>query len=75
MNLAKFSIYTFIGSFIWSTGLTYGGYLLGAHWEQIRTWMRPFDIPILIVVVLMIAFYVYRHIRHFAKGNQNQENH
>ena len=33
--------------------------------------MRPFDIPILIVVVLAIAYYVYRHVRHFTKGNQN----
>jgi membrane protein DedA with SNARE-associated domain len=70
MNLAKFSIYTSIGFFIWSTGLTYGRYLLGEHWEQIRTWMRPFDIPILIVVVLIIAYYIYRHIRHFTKATK-----
>jgi len=73
MNLAKFSISTFIGSFIWSTGLTYGGYLLGEHWEQIRTWMRPFDIPILIVIVLLIAYYIYRHVRHFTKVSRSQE--
>jgi membrane protein DedA with SNARE-associated domain len=73
MNFAKFLVYTIIGSFIWSTGLTYGGFLLGDHWEQIRTAMRPFDIPILIVVVILIAYYIYRHVRHFIKISPSQE--
>ena len=33
MNLWKFSLYTFTGSFPWSLGLAYGGYLLGENWE------------------------------------------
>lgn len=68
MNPLRFSIYTFTGSLIWSTALAYGGYLLGEHWEQLRNAMRPFDMPILIVVVLLIAYYIYRHVRRFARG-------
>lgn len=64
MNIWKFLVYTFSGSFIWSTGLAYGGYLLGEHWEQLRSAMRPFDPIILAVVVLLIAWYIYRHIKH-----------
>jgi membrane protein DedA with SNARE-associated domain len=64
MNLVKFLIYTFLGSFIWCVGLAYGGYQLGEHWEQIRTVMRPFDIPILILIIAFIAFYIYRHLKH-----------
>ncbi len=67
MNIIKFLVYTFIGSFIWSWGLAYGGYLMGEHWEKIRSVMRPFD-PVFIAIVLgLIAFYIYRHIRHTSK--------
>ncbi len=64
MNIIKFLIYTFIGSFIWSTGLAYGGYLLGEHWEQLRNAMRPFDPVIIAVIVILVALYIYRHVKH-----------
>ncbi len=63
MNLLKFSILTVVGSFPWSLGLAYGGYLLGARWESLRSAMRPFDIPIIVVILLLIAIYVWRHVR------------
>ncbi|MFC2034037.1 DedA family protein [Chloroflexota bacterium] len=64
MHLIKFLIYTFIGSFIWCTGLAYGGYLMGEHWEQIRILMRPFDPLIGGLIVIAFIFYIYRHIKH-----------
>jgi len=64
MHFIKFIIYSFVGSFIWCAGLAYGGYLLGEHWEQIRESMRPFDPIIGVLIVIMIAFYVYRHVKH-----------
>jgi membrane protein DedA with SNARE-associated domain len=64
MNMVKFLIYTFTGSFIWSTGLAYGGYLLGEHWEDLRNAMRPFDPLIIAIIVILIGLYIYRHIRH-----------
>ena len=63
MHIIKFLIYTFMGSFIWCTGLAYGGYQLGEHWEQIRTVMRPFDPIIGAIIVALIAFYIYRHLK------------
>jgi membrane protein DedA with SNARE-associated domain len=64
MHMGKFLIYTFTGSFLWSTGLAYGGYLLGEHWEKLRNAMRPFDPVILAAIVILIGLYVWRHIRH-----------
>ena len=64
MPLLKFSVLTFLGSFPWSLGLAYGGYVLGANWEALRGAMRPFDIPILAVGVMLISLYIYRHVRH-----------
>ncbi len=62
-HFGKFLIYTFVGSFIWCTGLAYGGYQLGEHWEQIRVVMRPFDPLIIAIIIALIAFYIYRHIK------------
>jgi membrane protein DedA with SNARE-associated domain len=74
MNIARFLIYTFTGSFIWSTGLAYGGYLLGEHWEQLRAAMRPFDPIIIAIVIVLIAFYIYRHVRHFQRHSPPDNN-
>ena len=63
MNIWRFSIYTFIGSYPWSVGLAYGGFKLGENWEDLREVMRPFDIPIVLVVVAAIAWFVYRRIK------------
>ena len=64
MRIGKFLIYTFVGSFIWCTALSLAGYLLGENWEKIRTVMRPFDPVIVALVVILISFYIYRHIKH-----------
>ena len=64
MHFIKFIVYTFLGSFIWCAGLAYGGYQLGEHWEQIRTAMRPFDPLFGALIVALIAWYIYRHLRH-----------
>ncbi len=69
MNIVKFLIYTFTGSFIWSAGLAYGGYRMGEHWEQLRDAMRPFDPLFIAIIVALIVFYIYRHVKH---SNSNQ---
>ncbi len=67
MNLLKFLIYSFIGSFLWSLGLAYGGYILGENWETLRAVMRPFDIPILVAIVALVLLYIWRHLRHLKR--------
>jgi len=63
MNFAKFTVLTFAGSFIWSWGLTIGGYLWGSRWEELRALMRPFDIPIAIALLVLLVLYIYRHFK------------
>jgi membrane protein DedA with SNARE-associated domain len=61
MHLGRFILYAFLGSFIWSAALAYGGYVLGQNWEQIRAAIRPFDYPILgVIIVLIIVFFWLR---------------
>ena len=73
MHFVKFLIYTFVGSFIWSVGLAYGGYHLGEHWEQLRDVMRPFDPFIIAAIVILAALYIYRHIRHSNIKSQEKQ--
>ena len=63
MNILRFIVLTFAGSYPWSFGLAWAGFALGENWERVSDWLRPVAIPIAVVVVLLIAFYLYRRIR------------
>jgi membrane protein DedA with SNARE-associated domain len=63
MNLWKFSIYTFAGSFPWSFGLAFGGYMLGENWEVLRAAMQPFELPILLALVGIVAWFAFRRVK------------
>ncbi len=63
MHFGRFTVLSFLGSFPWCVGLAYGGYLLGEHWEELRQVMRPFDIPIIAAVLVLIGIYVFRRLR------------
>lgn len=63
MNLWKFSIYTFAGSFPWSFGLAFGGYMLGENWETLRATMQPFELPILLALVGIVAWFAFRRVK------------
>jgi membrane protein DedA with SNARE-associated domain len=58
-----FTIYTFMGSFLWALGLAYVGVVLGQHWERIRTYMRGFDVVILIALVVLFALWLRQHLK------------
>ncbi len=63
MHVGKFLIYTFLGSFIWSGALAWLGYVAGANWESIRSFMRPFDIPIIIALLALVGWWVWHKLR------------
>ena len=68
-NFPTFTLYTFVGSFIWCGALALGGYLFGARWEELRAIMRPFDIPIALVILAAGAYYIYHHVKNFREAN------
>ena len=69
MNFARFTVFSFLGSFIWCGLLALGGYYLGANWEQLRAIMRPFDIPIALIILAGVGWYIYKHVQ---KGRARQ---
>src|SRR5712671_5073798 len=65
MNLKRFIIYTFAGSFPWCLGLAYVGQKLGEKWNKddtLKTWFHRFDFLIGIVAVILIVWWVWRHL-------------
>ncbi len=55
---------SFVGSLIWCALLALGGWYFGARWEELRAIMRPFDIPIAIIIAGGLIYYIYRHVTH-----------
>ncbi|MBI2912834.1 MAG: DedA family protein [Chloroflexi bacterium] len=68
MNVVRFTVLTFIGSFPWSLGLAWGGFLLGEHWDRLTDYFRPVAIPIAVALVLLVALYFYRRFRELARA-------
>ncbi len=69
----SFTSLTFLGSFIWCSALAVGGWYFGSRWEELRAIMRPFDIPIAIIIVAGMAYYIYRHVTHGMRDHDKGE--
>ena len=63
MNIWKFSIFTFLGSLLWSSVLAYIGYYLGKHWESIAPIYNKFQLVIVVLVVILVGYYIYRKLQ------------
>lgn len=59
MNVFKFSVYTLLGSLIWSAFLTLIGVKLGENWHTISDYFHKFDILIGIAAVALVIFYIW----------------
>ncbi|MFQ6058484.1 MAG: DedA family protein [Anaerolineae bacterium] len=73
MNFPKFVFYTFAGSFPWSLGLAWAGYVFGEHWREVREIMRPFDIPIAMALIVLFILFLRRHLRRGERGGIAEE--
>jgi len=63
MNVWKFSLFTFVGALPWTFGLALGGYTLGANYDDIRSVTRPFDVPIILVILGLVSWFVWHRVR------------
>jgi membrane protein DedA with SNARE-associated domain len=62
MNVLLFIIYTAIGSALWNSVLGLGGWWLGDNWEEVGHYTSYLEYPVIIVVVLAVAWYVWKRV-------------
>jgi membrane protein DedA with SNARE-associated domain len=68
MPFAKFCIYTFLGSFPWCLLLAYVGTVLGNNLSALTPIFRGSEVIIIVVLVILLALYIWRHIRNDRKA-------
>lgn len=62
MNVPRFIVYTFVGSFPWCLGLAYIGMKLGENWDTLGVYFHKFDIVIGILIAAGAIYYLWRHL-------------
>jgi membrane protein DedA with SNARE-associated domain len=63
MNMPKFIIYTFIGSFIWCWLLALAGMKFGEHWVDLKVYFHQFHYVIVAAGLVFMAWYLRRHFQ------------
>jgi membrane protein DedA with SNARE-associated domain len=70
MRLVPFTIYTFVGSYLWCLMLAYAGMKLGQHWEDLAPWFHRFDGAIAVLIIAGAAAVVYNRVRGISAAPQ-----
>jgi len=60
--LLPFSVYTLLGSWIWSYLFLWVGVRLGENLEPLRHWMHRFDFVIGVILVVGAGWWIRRHL-------------
>jgi len=63
MPFWRFLLCSTIGSAVWCTVLAIVGRVLGQHWNSVSGNLRNYDVTIIVVVIALIAFAVYRRLQ------------
>jgi len=59
MPIGKFILYSTLGALPWSILLVWAGVQLGGRWTEIRHTLQPYDTLILVLVILLVAGFVW----------------
>jgi len=59
MNVARFHIYTFLGSLPWCLVLAYAGMKLGERWMTLREYFHRFDAALGVVIVISAIWFIH----------------
>lgn len=63
MNIWKFSLFTFMGSLIWSTFLTLVGVYFGSKWNVLEPYFRKFNIALAVLFILAVLWYINHKLK------------
>lgn len=68
----RFTVLTFIGSWIWCYGLVYVGVYFGENMEAFKSIWHKFDALILGVLFVLGVLYIWKHVKHFQAASSNE---
>lgn len=61
MPRLRFHLYTFLGSWPWCFFLAWFGMKMGENWRQLGVYLHKFDIVIVVIIAVGIAWFVRSH--------------
>jgi membrane protein DedA with SNARE-associated domain len=70
MPFAKFCVFTVLGSLPWCFVLAFAGYKIGSLQNSLGSVFHGLDIVIVVLFVLLVALYIWRHIRNDQKARE-----
>jgi len=65
--VVTFTLNAFVGSFVWSLFLAWLGLRLGENWKHLEVYFHKFDLVVLVLILMLIAYWVWGHISHKLK--------
>ena len=63
IDFKKFVLYTTLGSIPWTAAFVYAGYKLGENFVILVHYVDMLKIPIVIIIVALLAYYVYNKLK------------
>ncbi|MGH2463770.1 MAG: DedA family protein [Candidatus Limnocylindria bacterium] len=63
MPIGRFLVFSILGSIPWNLALVTAGWVLGENYQALYEAIRPFELVIYVVVVLVVAFILIRWAR------------
>ncbi len=69
MDLRHFILFTAVGATAWNAFLLWVGIQLRERWELVHRYSKQLDVLIVILIVVAVAYYAYRHVKRHRKKN------
>jgi membrane protein DedA with SNARE-associated domain len=74
MNFGEFTLFTFIGSFLWSLSLTMIGYYLGNAWDNFsHESSKAFHIIAIIIIGSLVVIILYKFFKKRKRINETEK--
>ena len=70
MPVARFAIFTAVGSAAWNAALIAAGQALGANWDRVSDWVGQYSNVVLALAAVGAA--IFLGVRRFRKGRPDQ---
>jgi membrane protein DedA with SNARE-associated domain len=59
MDITKFSVYSFLGSFVWCFVLAFVGFTLGRNWSAVEGLLQPLSVAVVLGMIGGLGYAIY----------------